>query len=238
MMLFENRPYTEEEVADIIVAKMVELGSEKCLCCAASMKSNSRTISKSLAEIVLMGAQFMKDTGSDHFTTGDLTRHFKINFTQYTNVNIVQKHGLVAHKKKIPGEDKTNGFKYVITTRGWQFIHGDIAIPKTVFAFRNKKTTQVADNVKMVTIHDLQVEPWSDPIDGLFSVPADHEAIEEARVFHKVKKSRKKVKNPCPKCGYKLTIKRDYDLTTGVAILKKEIRTCENCKYDGSLTFM
>lgn len=229
MIHIEAGEYTPEQIADILTNHMVENHTEKCLCCAESMKEISRDLSKNLVQGFRKMAEYVKETNENRFTNHLVGKMFGLNEGQCCNLNILQKHGLIAIKTR-GSIDGVRGPWWVITSKGWSFLTGKISEPKTVYAFRNKKTIRVADDVRWMTIGEFEVEPFEAGADLFTQVPTSLDAVETARVFHKVKAKRRK--NPCPNCPTG-ELKRRF---VSDEILENTVRghqevQCNKCNY-------
>lgn len=184
--------YTAEQLADLLTTFMVDHEVQKCMCCAESMSLLPRTLSRQMVDSLAKIARRVHETDENNVIPAEFTGDLRLNRTQYNNLNVLKKHGMIA-KLKNQADKKIH---YCITRKGYQFITGQIAVPKTVWSFRNKTVRKSED---MVTVQDVWGEPYTDIRESLFFQPPAIDEVEKAKVHHKVK--RKKRKNPCPNCA-------------------------------------
>ena len=223
MIHIEAGEYTPEQLADIVTNHMVENQAKKCLCCAESMSLLSRTMSRQMAGTLRKIAIRVQETDKNDVIPAEFTGDLFLNRTQYANLNVLQKHGLIAHLSIKDGNKR----HYCMTRRGYDFITGKIQIPKTVYSLRNKLVRKSED---MVTITDILGEPYTDIRDGLFFNPPENNEVEQVRVYHKVKAKRRK--NPCPNCPTGELKKRSIvDETFESTVRCHNEYHCTNCNY-------
>lgn len=114
---------------------------------------------------------------------------------EWNNWTKLRFHALVAKVK----EDGVHDTGYwLLTRRGGEFLNGKTEIPKKVWTYRNKV---VGHSEETVYIKDVIGEqPTFEAIGDIESALPTAEDIEKVTEVMK-KKSGKKIKDPCPKCG-------------------------------------
>lgn len=145
--------------------------------------------------------------------------------SERSNWTMLRFHGLVAKYRQDDGS-QLRGY-WLLTKRGAEFLKGELSIPRSVEVYRNKVVGHSEDvvNVNEVLGSIPYVHTKSDI---QFEAPSDEE-IATAIIKKKVKKSRKKVKNPCPDCGEPMKIKlEDIESISGSMKVHRSL-VCLNC---------
>ena len=116
-----------DEVKTFLFVNFPELRDKTtCANCSASMKSFWHRITPGLVGVLIKAIEHVKKTQSNCFHYKDLN----LNYSEASNLQKLRFHGLIAH---VPSKA---GF-WLITSRGGQFLRGEMAIPVGVKTFRN-----------------------------------------------------------------------------------------------------
>lgn len=99
----------------------------RCPNCNAQLKRWKHTLTPGLFEILLKCIRAVHRKGVNEFHLQD---DLNLTKNEYNNAQKLRYHALIAKSDR-------KGY-WVITTRGGQFLRGEIAIPDKVFTFRNK----------------------------------------------------------------------------------------------------
>ena len=108
------------------------LETQNCPHCGASMKSFIHTLTPGLVSILIKAIGYVRKHGKNEFHYRDLN----LNYSEASNLQKLRLHALIAHADK----DHIKSGKWLITTRGGQFLRGEINIPRKVKTFRNTVT--------------------------------------------------------------------------------------------------
>lgn len=145
----------------------------------------------------------------------ELTRHEWNNFTR------LRFHALAVKTDEV-------GY-WLLTKRGNQFLKGEIAIPKWVEVYNNKI---VAKSQETVFIGDVfGTIPHFEQHGDFEYADASEDEVEIAKT--KIKKSKKRRKNPCPDCDTGVLKTKIEELDTEHPFTKKIVRykLCIDCGY-------
>lgn len=112
-----------------------------CPHCHAQMNSYYHAITPGLVKILLKVYKHVVETGQNSLGMNELP----LTHSEYGNFQKLRFHALIA---KDDNEDK----KWLVTTRGADFLKGRISIPRRVETFRNKV---VGHDSELVTIADV-----------------------------------------------------------------------------------
>jgi len=104
--------------------------TETCKYCGAGMKAFWHSLTPGLVSVLIKAIIYVKKTKKNKFHYKDLN----LNYSEASNLQKLRFHGLIAHYDK----DKKRNGEWLITTRGGEFLRGEISIPKQVKIFRNK----------------------------------------------------------------------------------------------------
>lgn len=117
--------------------------TEKCEHCGATTKEFIHSLSSGLVSVLVKAITFVQKNNKNLFHYKELN----LNYSEASNLQKLRLHGLIAHGDQ---ENPKSGY-WLITTRGGQFLRGEIRIPKKVKTFRNKvvghsaETTHIDD---------------------------------------------------------------------------------------------
>ena len=151
----------------------------------------------------------------------DIQGDIKLTPHEWNNFTRLRFHALVA---KFRENGKHVAGYWLLTKRGGEFLRGETDVPKTVTVFNNKVISHSEDRV---FIKDIIGElPYFEKIENIVYETATEDDIEKTM---KTKK-RKKVKDPCPKCGahMKTGLRDKYDEKKQTAIVEKYLK-CPEC---------
>lgn len=104
--------------------------TEKCEHCGASTKAYIHSLNSGLVSVLIKAIQYVIKTNNNKFHYKDLN----LNYSEASNLQKLRFHGLIAHYSK----ENTKSGLWLITTKGGQFLRGEVSIPKQVKTFRNK----------------------------------------------------------------------------------------------------
>jgi len=104
----------------------------KCPTCGAGTKAFIHSLTPGLVSVLIKAIQYVHKTQKNDFHYRDLD----LNYSEASNLQKLRLHGLIAHSDK---ENKKSG-RWLITTRGGQFLRGEISVRKQVKTFRNSVT--------------------------------------------------------------------------------------------------
>jgi hypothetical protein len=102
--------------------------TERCPHCGAGMKQFWHTLNPGLVSVLIKCIQFVHDHNKNEF---HLQRDLHLNVNEFSNFTKLRFHALVAKVDDKPG-------CWLITSRGGQFLRGEIAVPHRVKTFRNR----------------------------------------------------------------------------------------------------
>lgn len=104
--------------------------TEKCAHCGASTKAYLHSLNAGLVAVLIKAIKHITKTGNNKFHYKDLN----LNYSEASNLQKLRFHGLIAHYSK----ENTKSGEWLITSKGGQFLRGEISVPKQVKTFRNK----------------------------------------------------------------------------------------------------
>lgn len=117
----------------------------KCPHCGASMKMYWHRLTPGIIKALIKARSHVYRTGINRFHLyDDLVGDTELTTTEQMNWTKLRFHGLVAKSRK---DGAIESGYWLITSRGFQFLRGDIAIPKRVQTFRNKVVDHDPDRV-------------------------------------------------------------------------------------------
>lgn len=151
----------------------------------------------------------------------DIQGDIKLTPHEWNNFSRLRFHALVA---KVRENGKHIAGYWLLTRRGGEFLRGEADIPKMVTVFNNKV---VAHSEERAFIKDIiGSQPYFEKIENIIYETATEEDIEKTL---KTKK-KKKVKNPCPKCGahMKIGLRDKYD-EKGQLVSVESYLKCPEC---------
>lgn len=123
---------------------------EKCPHCGASMKKFWHRLTPGMTNALIKAYTYVSSVGENKFHLyNDLIGEYKLTTTEQMNWTKLRFHGLVA-KYRENGE-WVRGY-WVITSRGSDYLKGNIQIPVKVQTFRNKV---VDHDTELVTVTDV-----------------------------------------------------------------------------------
>lgn len=122
----------------------MEPNQEKCPHCGASMKSYWHSLTPGLVSVLVKAIQHVHRTGRNKFHYKDLN----LNYSEASNLQKLRLHGLITHFDK----DSIKSGEWLVTTRGGQFLRGEIAVPQRVQTFRNKVLDHSQENIHISTL--------------------------------------------------------------------------------------
>ncbi len=102
----------------------------ECPHCGAAMKEWHHTLSVGLVICLIKAIKFVKNRNINKFHLRDL----ELTQNEYNNFQKLRFHGLIAHADK----DNIKSGYWLITTRGGQFLRGEVSVPKRVKTYRNQ----------------------------------------------------------------------------------------------------
>lgn len=195
-----------------------------CQHCGASLRKYAHTITPGLVRglIKFRHAIYLKNQNRIHLLQ-DMIGSMKLEPHEWNNWTKLRFHALVAKVK----EDGVHDTGYwLLTRRGGEFLNGKTAIPKKVWTYRNKV---VGHSEETVYIKDVIGEqPTFEAIGDIESALPTAEDIEKVTETIK-QKSKKKVKNPCPKCGTAMRFNLITEYQGNVAKIVKKNLKCPKC---------
>lgn len=116
-----------------------ETQTKYCPHCGATMRENWQSLSPGLVTCLVKAIRAVKEKKENRF---HWHHDLKLSNNESHNFQKLRFHGLIAHAEE---QNKKSGY-WLITSRGGQFLRGEISVPKRVKTFRNK-----------VVGHDLEV---------------------------------------------------------------------------------
>lgn len=106
---------------------MSKTAERRCPTCGANMKAFWHTLTPGLVSILVQCIQWVHEHGKNEF---HLQNDLHLTVNQFSNFTKLRFHALVAKVEGKPGY-------WLITTRGGQFLRGEIVVPLRVLTFRN-----------------------------------------------------------------------------------------------------
>lgn len=135
-----------------------------CPHCGASTNSYTHAITPGLVKILLKVYKHVVESGCNSLGMNELP----LTHSEYGNFQKLRFHALIA---KDDNEDK----KWLVTTRGADFLKGKIQIPRTVETYRNRVTGHSEDHVTITqvmrsdpvfqTVFETHTQPLIRPVD-------------------------------------------------------------------------
>jgi hypothetical protein len=101
--------------------------NDRCPTCNASLKQFWHTLTPGLVSILVKAIEFVHACNRNEF---HLQNDLHLTVNEFCNLTKLRFHGLVAKVKGKPGY-------WLITSRGGQFLRGEIRVPLKVLTFRN-----------------------------------------------------------------------------------------------------
>lgn len=127
---------------------MQEATQEKCPHCGASMKMYWHRLTPGIIRALIKARSHVYTTGQNQFHLyKDLTGEHKLTTAEQMNWTKLRFHGLVA---KCTTDGERDAGYWLITSRGFKFLRGEIQIPIKVQTFRNRVTDH-ADQLVTIT---------------------------------------------------------------------------------------
>jgi hypothetical protein len=170
------------------------MSENKCDHCGASLKKYWHRITPGLVSALVKFYVAVCDKGeNDIHLLREMTGEQKLLPHEWNNWTKLRFHGLVA---------KTDhAGSWLLTHRGAEFLKGQLSIPVEVQTYRNEVT---GHSDQTVFIKDVVGKlPYFEAREDIrFDIATEA----DTPVITKVKKSRKKVKNPCRDCGLECSI--------------------------------
>lgn len=126
-------------------------GDERCRCCGASLVMPVSSLTKGLVGILVACA----NEGRRKRTYIIDTANVNLSHSQLNNLQKLRHFGLVV--KHLDGDTHVPRH-WVITTRGWQFLAGEVRVFKQMRSFRNRIvhwSEEEAVEIPMVSISDV-----------------------------------------------------------------------------------
>lgn len=117
----------------------------KCPTCGAGTKAFIHSLTPGLVGVLVKAIQFVHQKNKNEFHYRDLN----LNYSEASNLQKLRLHGLITHSDK----DKKKNGKWLITTRGGQFLRGETTVPRQVKTFRN---TVTGHSIETIHIDDLK----------------------------------------------------------------------------------
>ncbi len=193
---------------------------QNCDKCGASLKKYWHKITPGLVHTLVKVYEKVNEKGENKIHKSELT----LSHGEYGNFQKLRFHALIAKYKE---DGKIKSGQWLITRRGAQFLTGQTTIPASVQTFRNKVVGHDLEQVSLADIIGKRSEPYFQT-DFAFNL-ATEEDLEEVPAVKRIKKSRKKVKNPCPHCGNQMVLKTKMLGTKGNTASVAQWRECPNC---------
>lgn len=193
---------------------------EFCDKCGASLKKYWHKLTPGLVRTLVKVYERVNEKGENKIHKNELT----LTHGEYGNFQKLRFHALIA-KYKENGEYKSG--MWLITRRGAQFLTGQISVPESVQTFRNKVVGHSIEEVSVADIIGRRNEPYFQT-DFAFTL-ATEEDLEQVPAVKRIKKSRKKAKNPCPTCGGETKLITKPLETNGNTVTVEQWRECQNC---------
>lgn len=132
-------------------------GEGVCRACGAEEVTARHTLSPMLVEALYKFREAVFHYGRNriHFRDdmGAEGCAFKLSFDQINNMSKLRYHGLIAHADK---ENTRSGF-WVLTSRGNQFLQGEIQIPRVALS-RNDRV--IGHEGESISIKDIEGGKW------------------------------------------------------------------------------
>lgn len=151
----------------------------------------------------------------------DIQGDIKLTPHEWNNFSRLRFHALVA---KVRENGKHVSGYWLLTSRGADFLNGEIDVPKTVTVFNNKVVSHSEERAFIKNI--IGSQPYFEKIENIVYETATDEDVEKTM---KTKK-KKKVKNPCPNCGSHMKVGlRDKYNEKKVLISVERYLKCPEC---------
>lgn len=115
----------------------------KCPYCRANMKMFWHTLTPGLVSILIQCVEWVRNNNKNEF---HLQNDLRLTVNQFSNFTKLRFHGLVAKVDGKPGY-------WLITSRGGQFLRGEVAVPMKVLTFRNRVQRR---SEELIHIKDLR----------------------------------------------------------------------------------
>ena len=118
---------------------------ETCLHCGARLKKYWHRLTPGLVKVLVKCYKKVSEKQENIFLMKDLN----LDHSEYGNFQKLRFHGLIA-KNRVNGEIQHK--EWLITSRGTDFLRGEIQIPIRVQTFRNRV---VDHDIELVTVTDV-----------------------------------------------------------------------------------
>jgi hypothetical protein len=151
--------------------------AQKCPHCGASMAIHGHRLSKGLVNglIKLKTEVIKRNRNMIHFKD-----EMSLTKSEFCNFQKLRYHGLIA-KYIDPTTDEHLAGYWLLTKRGNQFCKNEIALPASVFTFRNKIVSRSEDKVKLSDVLKNTELPYWDEASAFKVGYADLMDIEDIK---------------------------------------------------------